>query len=32
VIYEILRQQIDPKFDLSVRLYETDRNFVEYPG
>ena len=32
VIYEILRSQIDPKLDLSVRLYETERNFVEYPG
>jgi 6-pyruvoyltetrahydropterin/6-carboxytetrahydropterin synthase len=32
VIYDILRQQIDPALDLSVRLYETERNFVEYPG
>jgi len=32
VIYEILRGQLDPAFDLSVRLYETERNFVEYPG
>ena len=32
VIYEILRERIDPKLDLSVRLYETERNFVEYPG
>lgn len=32
VIYEILREKIDPKFDLSVRLYETERNFVEYPA
>jgi 6-pyruvoyltetrahydropterin/6-carboxytetrahydropterin synthase len=32
VIYEILREQIDPKLDLSVRLYETERNFVEYPA
>jgi 6-pyruvoyltetrahydropterin/6-carboxytetrahydropterin synthase len=31
VIYEILRERIDAKFDLQIRLYETDRNFVEYP-
>jgi 6-pyruvoyltetrahydropterin/6-carboxytetrahydropterin synthase len=31
VIYGILRKQIDGKLDLKVRLYETDRNFVEYP-
>ena len=32
VIYEILRKQIDVSLDLQVRLYETERNFVEYPG
>jgi|ERR1022692_2047694 6-pyruvoyltetrahydropterin/6-carboxytetrahydropterin synthase len=32
VIYEILRKKIDPALDLRVRLYETDRNFVEYPA
>jgi 6-pyruvoyltetrahydropterin/6-carboxytetrahydropterin synthase len=31
VIYELLRAKIDAKFDLQVRLYETERNFVEYP-
>jgi len=31
VIYEILREKIDKQFDLSVRLYETERNFIEYP-
>ena len=31
VIYNILRQKIDQKFDLQVRLYETERNFVDYP-
>ncbi len=31
VIYELLRPKIDAKFDLQVRLYETERNFVEYP-
>lgn len=32
VIYNILRQRIDPKHDLKIRLYETERNFVEYPA
>jgi len=32
VIYDILRPKIDAKFDLGIRLYETERNFVEYPG
>lgn len=31
VIWRILRQQIDNKFDLKIKLYETERNFVEYP-
>ena len=31
VIYNLLRDKIDSKFDLQVRLYETERNFVEYP-
>ena len=31
VIYDILREKIDRRFDLQVRLYETERNFVEYP-
>ena len=31
VIYELLRPRIDRKFDVQVRLYETERNFVEYP-
>jgi len=31
VIYEILREKIDHKLDLVIRLYETERNFVEYP-
>lgn len=30
-IYNILREKIDAKFDLQIRLYETERNFVEYP-
>jgi 6-pyruvoyltetrahydropterin/6-carboxytetrahydropterin synthase len=31
VIYDLLRAKIEPQFDLQVRLYETERNFVEYP-
>lgn len=31
VIYDLLRPQIDHRFDLQVRLYETPRNFVEFP-
>lgn len=32
VIWQILRNRLPEKYDLSVRLYETPRNFVEYPG
>ena len=32
VIYDLLRNEINKKFDLQVRLYETERNFVEYPA
>ncbi len=32
VLYELLRERIDPKLDLQVRLHETERNFVEYPA
>ncbi|NVJ85721.1 MAG: 6-carboxytetrahydropterin synthase [Algoriphagus sp.] len=32
VIWNILRDKIDRKYDLSIRLYETERNFVEYDG
>ncbi|CAN5719433.1 6-carboxytetrahydropterin synthase [soil metagenome] len=31
VIYDLLRAKIDARFELQVRLYETPRNFVEYP-
>ncbi|MEO5647636.1 MAG: 6-carboxytetrahydropterin synthase [Chitinophagaceae bacterium] len=31
VIYNILRSKINAEHDLQVRLYETERNFVEYP-
>lgn len=32
VIWNILRQHIQPKYELKVKLYETERNFVEYPA
>jgi len=32
VIWRILREKIDPSFQLKIRLYETERNFVEYPA
>ena len=32
VIWQILREKLDAKYELAVRLYETPRNFVEYPA
>jgi 6-pyruvoyltetrahydropterin/6-carboxytetrahydropterin synthase len=32
VIWNILREKIDKKYDLKITLYETERNFVEYPA
>jgi 6-pyruvoyltetrahydropterin/6-carboxytetrahydropterin synthase len=32
VIYGLIRPLIDENYDLQVRLYETPRNFVEYPA
>ena len=32
VIWNILREHIPSKFDLKVKLFETERNFVEYEG
>lgn len=32
VIWNILRKEIEDKYDLTVRLYETERNYVEYDG
>lgn len=32
VIWRILRQHIDNQLDLKIRLYETERNSVEYPA
>jgi len=31
VIYDLLRPHIDSSLDLFIRLFETPRNFVEYP-
>ncbi|GAB3711192.1 6-carboxytetrahydropterin synthase [Spirosoma flavus] len=31
VIYTILRNHLSQDLDLKIRLYETERNFVEYP-
>ncbi len=31
VIYEKLRVHLDNKYEIQIRLYETDNNFVEYP-
>lgn len=32
VIYDLLRPHFDPTYDLQIRLYETPRNFVDYPA
>ena len=32
VIYDLLKDKLDPSLDLQIRLYETERNFVEYPA
>lgn len=32
VIYRLLRPHIDADLEMQVRLYETPRNFVEYPA
>ena len=32
VIYDILRKKIDDRYELNLRLYETERNFVEFPA
>lgn len=31
VIYNILRTEINPDLELKIKLYETARNYVEYP-
>ncbi|MCB9257183.1 MAG: 6-carboxytetrahydropterin synthase [Chitinophagales bacterium] len=32
VIYDLLRAAIGDQYELQVRLYETPRNYVEYPA
>ena len=32
VIWNILRNKIDNQFDIKVKLWETPRNYVEYPA
>lgn len=32
VIYDLLRPHIQPSLELFVRLFETPRNYVEYPA
>lgn len=32
VIFDLLRPHVDPSLDLFIRLYETPRNFVDYPA
>lgn len=32
VIWNILRPHINPTLHLKIKLYETERNFVEYPA
>ncbi len=31
VIWQILSKHLDTRYDIGVRLYETPRNYVEYP-
>lgn len=32
VIYNLLRPNIEPSLELKIYLYETERNYVEYPA
>jgi len=32
VIYNLIKPKLDKDLDLQIRLYETERNFVEYPA
>jgi len=32
VIHTLIRERLDPNMELKIRLYETPRNFVEYPA
>ena len=31
VIHDILRRKLSPEYDIFIRLWETPRNYVEYP-
>ena len=31
VIWDILREKIDTKFEVKIQLYETEKNSIEYP-
>ncbi|MCS6974273.1 MAG: 6-carboxytetrahydropterin synthase [Cyclobacteriaceae bacterium] len=32
IIWDLLRPHIKPELELNITLYETERNFVEYPA
>ncbi|MEZ4985055.1 MAG: 6-carboxytetrahydropterin synthase [Saprospiraceae bacterium] len=32
VIWQRLRQRLDDQYELTVRLWETPRNYVQYPA
>lgn len=32
VIWSALRQHLDNQYELTIKLYETERNFVEFPA
>ena len=32
VIYDLLRKEIEDTIDIKITLYETERNYVEYPA
>ncbi len=32
VIYTLIKAKLSPLHELNIRLYETERNFVEYPA
>jgi len=32
VIYNKIKAKLDPKYDLEIKLFETERNFVLYKG
>jgi 6-pyruvoyltetrahydropterin/6-carboxytetrahydropterin synthase len=31
-IYDILKSKIENRYEIKILLYETERNFVEYPA